>query len=80
VDGQLFIKTKKINMRIDSENERGISITFCSTCKTCPSVVLTKEFDTVMLGGTEEGWSEWTKAQFKEMVDTAKEGLYDKYF
>ena len=66
-------------MRINSENERGIDITFCKTCSTCPSVVLTKDHDVVILGGEEEGWSEWTKEQFKEMVETSKEGLYDKY-
>ncbi len=67
-------------MRVNEKNERGLNVTFCATCDKCPSVVITKDFDTVILGGQEEGFSEWTKEQFKEMVETAKEGLYDEYF
>lgn len=66
-------------MRVNSKDEKGINVTFCSNCKTCPSVVLTKDSDVVILGGLEEGFSEWTKDQFREMVSSVKNGDYDEY-
>jgi len=67
-------------MKINKQTEKGIDITFCSSCKNCPSIVLTKDFDTVILGGKDEGFSEWKKEQFKELVNSAKDGMFDKYF
>jgi hypothetical protein len=61
------------------DSSRGMNIVFCKTCKTCPSVNIHKDIDTVVLGGDDEGFSVWTKDQFKEMVEEIKKGKFDEY-
>ena len=66
-----------IDRNLDSS--RGTHITFCKTCKTCPSINIHKDIDNVILGGEDEGFSIWTKEQFKEMVEEIKKGKFDEY-
>lgn len=60
-------------------DENSLSMTMCRTCKTCPDVRITKDSDEVMLGGEDEGYSYWTKQQFTDMINAAKEGLFDDF-
>ena len=58
----------------------GIDMVMCGkgSCK-CPSVNIHKELENVILGGEEEGYSTWTKEQFKIMVKEIKKGKFDEY-
>ncbi|QDP46371.1 MAG: hypothetical protein GOVbin1709_33 [Prokaryotic dsDNA virus sp.] len=60
--------------------EDGISMVMCGkgSCK-CPAVNIHKELEKVVLGGEEEGYSVWTKEQFKIMVENIKKGEFDEY-
>ena len=77
----MTIKRSKYYYDLDRnlDSSRGMKITFCKTCKTCPSVNIHKDIDTVILGGDDEGFSTWTKEQFKEMVEEIKNGKFDEY-
>ena len=61
-------------------SEDGINMVMCGkgSCK-CPSVNIHKALDNVILGGEEEGFSVWTKEQFKIMADNIKKGKFDEY-
>jgi hypothetical protein len=59
--------------------EKSMKVTLCKTCKTCPSVSIHKELDTVVLGGSEEGFTTWKKGHFKDLVDEIKAGKFDDY-
>mgnify|MGYP003134536391 CR=1 FL=1 len=61
------------------DSSRGTKITFCKTCKTCPSINIHKDIDNVVLGGDDEGFSIWTKEQFKEMAEEIKKGTFDEF-
>jgi hypothetical protein len=58
---------------------KGMQRTFCKTCKTCPSISIHEELDTVILGGKEEGFTVWEKGHFKDMVEDIKAGIFDKF-
>ena len=61
-------------------SEDGISMNMCGkgNCN-CPSVNVHKALDNVVLGGEEEGFSIWTKEQFKIMIEEIKKGKFDEY-
>ena len=61
------------------DSSKGIKMTFCSTCKTCPSINIHKDLTNVVLGGKDEGFSIWTKDQFNEFVKEIKKGTFDEY-
>lgn len=63
----------------DMPKEKGMQRTFCRTCKTCPSISIHEELDTVVLGGKEEGFTVWEKGHFKDMVEDIKAGMFDKF-
>jgi hypothetical protein len=67
------------NLRIN-ESKTGIEITMCGkgSCK-CPSVEIDLIREDVVLGGKEEGFSTWTKEQFKLLATEIKGGTFDKY-
>lgn len=67
------------NLPID-ERKTGMELTMCGkgSCK-CPSVDIDTTRDEVVLGGTEEGFSTWTKEQFVLLVTEIKGGTFDKY-
>ena len=60
-------------------NER-IEITFCGKgkCK-CPSINMDINKDKIVIGGEEEGYTEFTKEEFKLFMNEIKEGTFDKY-
>ena len=48
-------------------------MTFCASCKSCPAIDISTESDTVVVGGEDEGYTEFTKEQFALFVKTVKE-------
>ena len=75
------------NMNIDKiEGLKDVDITegkasmvFCRNCKTCPAIDISKENDTVVLGGEKEGYTSFTKDQFAAFTEVVKTGLFDEY-
>ena len=61
-------------------NENRIQITFCGTgkCK-CPSINMDLNRDKIIIGGEEEGYTEFTKEEFELLCDEIKSGTFDKY-
>ena len=55
-------------------------MTFCASCKSCPAIDISTESDKVVVGGEEEGYTEFTKDQFELFVKTVKEGAFDRFF
>lgn len=60
-------------------NER-IEITFCGKgkCK-CPSINMDINKDKIIIGGEEEGYTEFTKEEFKLFMAEIKDGTFDSY-
>ena len=54
-------------------------MTFCANCKTCPAIDISADSDRVIVGGEEEGYTEFTKDQFALFMDVVKTGAFDKY-
>jgi hypothetical protein len=67
-------------MRYDKVTDEELKITFCRTCKTCPSVEIRLDSDEVIIGGKREGICKFSKDEFEMLVDAAKSGVFDKYF
>ena len=63
---------------VDVSNNRA-QMTFCANCKSCPAIDISTESDKVVVGGKEEGYTEFTKEQFKLFTDVVKSGEFDKY-
>jgi|TARA_R110000744_G_scaffold305652_1_gene413993 hypothetical protein len=61
-------------------NEEKIEITFCGKgkCK-CPTINMDLNRDKIIIGGEEEGYTEFTKEEFKLFVSEVKSGTFDKY-
>jgi len=57
-----------------------IEMTFCGTgkCK-CPSIDMDLNRDKIIIGGKKEGYTEFTKEEFKLFMDEIKSGTFDKY-
>ena len=64
------------NVKISAQRTQ---ITFCASCKSCPAIDISHESDKVVVGGEEEGYTEFTKEQFALFVKTIKEGTYDRF-
>ena len=78
---QKTLKTIKMedgikNIRL---TETRAQMTFCSSCKTCPSIDISTESDKVVIGGDDEGYTEFTKDQFELFMNQIKKGTFDKY-
>ena len=67
-------------MRYDKITDQELKVTFCRTCRTCPSVEIKLESDEVIVGGEKEGISTFSKDEFFMLVEAAKKGIFDKYF
>jgi len=63
-----------------SETSERLEITFCGKgkCK-CPSIDMDLNRDKVIIGGEEEGYTEFTKEEFKLFMEEIKGGTFDKY-
>ena len=57
---------------IRKETENSLHITFCKTCKTCPAVDISIDKDIVIIGGDDEGYTEFTKEQFEFICTRSK--------
>ena len=71
-------------MNIDGLKDVKISaqrtqMTFCASCKSCPAIDISTDSDKVVVGGEEEGYTEFTKEQFALFVKTVKEGAFDRF-
>ena len=58
--------------------EERVSMIFCANCKTCPAVTIDKDSDNIVVGGDDEGYTRFTKAQFRLFVKEAKNGVFDE--
>ena len=60
--------------------ENRIDITFCGKgkCK-CPTVNIDINSDKIIIGGEEEGYTEFTKEEFKLFCDEVINGTFTKY-
>ena len=56
-----------------------INMTFCATCKKCPSIHIEKDSNEITIGGKKEGYTKFTKEQFLLFVDQIKKGTFDGY-
>ena len=65
------------NVKITAQRSQ---MTFCASCKTCPAIDISTESDTVVVGGKDEGYTQFTKDQFELFVKTVKEGAFDRFF
>tara|TARA_R100001015_G_C4634386_1_gene200805 strand:- start:877 stop:1104 length:228 start_codon:yes stop_codon:yes gene_type:complete len=54
-------------------------MTFCANCKSCPAIDISADSDRVVVGGDDEGYTEFTKDQFALFMDVVKSGAFDKY-
>ena len=72
-----MILNKDLPHNITSER---IEITFCGKgkCK-CPSIEVDLNQDKIIIGGVEEGYTEFTKEEFQLFIDEIKSGTFDKY-
>jgi len=61
-------------------NGNMIEITFCGKgkCK-CPSINMDINKDKIVIGGEKEGYTEFTKEEFKLFMNEVKDGTFDKY-
>ena len=64
------------NIKINAQRTQ---MTFCASCKSCPAIDISTDSDKVIVGGEDEGYTEFTKDQF-ELFVTVKDGAYDRFF
>jgi len=69
---------KNTNLKHEVSNTT-ISITFCKPGSCCPSITVDKNTDDIVIGGLEEGYTKFTKEQFKMFLEEAKHGTFDEY-
>tara|TARA_R110002110_G_scaffold38276_1_gene125179 strand:- start:829 stop:1038 length:210 start_codon:yes stop_codon:yes gene_type:complete len=67
-------------MRYDKITEQELKVTFCRTCRTCPSIEISLDSNDVIIGGEKEGISTFSKDEFSMLIEAAKRGIFDKYF
>jgi hypothetical protein len=72
-----MLSNKELPHKITDER---IDITFCGKgkCK-CPSIDMDLNRDKIIIGGDTEGYTEFTKEEFKLFMDEIKSGTFDKY-
>ena len=61
------------------QTENRIEITFCKPGSCCPSITVDKNNDNIVIGGEKEGFTNFTKEQFKMFLEEAKQGTFDAY-
>lgn len=69
---------KNPNLKHETSESR-IKITFCKPNSCCPSIELSKNEENIIIGGEEEGYTKFTKEQFKMFLEEAKHGTFDSY-
>jgi len=71
----------KMNLNLPLiETATGFNLTLCGkgSCK-CPAVDIDENRDEIIIGGDEEGYTRFTKEQFKLLREEMKAGRFDKY-
>jgi len=56
-----------------------LEITFCKPGSCCPSIIMDRNNDKIVIGGNDEGHTIFTKEQFKLFLEEAKDGTFDRY-
>jgi hypothetical protein len=71
--GEFFMKKQ--------ETEKKIEVTFCkcNNSEKCPTIWIEKDNDTIIIGGDEEGYTRFTKEQFKMFSEEINKGTFDKF-
>ncbi len=69
---------KNENLKHNISDSR-IEITFCKPGSCCPSIVVDKNDDKVVIGADMEGHTSFTKEQFRMFLEEAKHGTFDQY-
>lgn len=69
---------KNTNLKHETTDSR-IAITFCKSGSCCPSIVVDKNDNNIVIGGPEEGFTNFSKEQFKMFLEEAKHGTFDSY-
>jgi hypothetical protein len=66
-------------MKNEETNNR-LEFVFCGkgSCK-CPSIDISTNNDTITIGGDEEGYTNFTKEQFRIFLDEVKKGTFEKF-
>jgi hypothetical protein len=62
-----------------NQTENRIEVTFCKAGSCCPSITVDKNEDNIVIGGEKEGYTNFTKDQFKMFLEEAKQGTFDAY-
>ena len=57
------------NIKINAQRTQ---MTFCASCKSCPAIDISTDSDKVIVGGEDEGYTEFTKDQFELFVKTKR--------
>ena len=65
------------NIKISAQRTQ---MTFCASCKSCPAIDISTDSNKVVVGGEDEGYTEFTKDQFELFVKTVKVGAFDRFF
>tara|TARA_R100001163_G_C5059032_1_gene195676 strand:- start:1249 stop:1494 length:246 start_codon:yes stop_codon:yes gene_type:complete len=65
------------NVKVTAQRSQ---MTFCASCKSCPAIDISTGSDKVVVGGEEEGYTEFTKDQFELFCKTVKGGAFDRFF
>ena len=76
-----FDYTRNMSEKQQKEFEDdSMNMVFCGSkgCK-CPAINIHKNLDNVILGGKDEGFTVFTKEQFKIFMDEIKNGTFDQY-
>lgn len=55
-----------------------VAMTFCANCKNCPAIDIDADSDIITIGGEDEGYTQFTKEQFKLFMKEVKSGTFDK--
>ena len=69
---------KNENLKHQTSESR-IEITFCKPGSCCPSIVVDKNENNIIIGGKDEGFTTFTKDQFQMFMDEVKHGTFDSY-
>ena len=72
------LKNTKGLKNVNVSDQRA-EMTFCANCKSCPAIDISADSDRVVVGGDDEGYTEFTKEQFALFMDVVKSGAFDKY-
>ena len=64
----------------NKETNNRLEFVFCGkgSCK-CPAIDISTDKDIITVGGDEEGYTQFTKEQFRIFLDEVKKGTFEKF-